>query len=162
MIRPANAEDARQICGIYNYYVENTRVTFEEQPVSLEDMEQRIAETSRSLPWLVYQEGQQVAGYAYASPWKGRCAYRYSVESTVYLHREAVGRGIGSRLYRDLIHRIWAAGFHTIIGGIALPNVPSQRLHEGLGFTPVGVFTEVGFKHNSWIDVGYWQLTRPE
>ncbi len=159
LIRTATAEDAVGIAPIYNHYIDATWVTFETEPVSVDDMAQRIRETlDLPLPWLIAEEGGKVAGYAYASKWKGRCAYRFSVESTIYLHPDATGRGLGVRLYSALIDAIKAVSMRSVIGGIALPNDASIRLHERLGFKKVGHFEKVGFKHEQWVDVGYWQL----
>lgn len=159
LIRTATAEDAVGIAPIYNHYIDATWVTFETEPVSVDDMAQRIRETlDLPLPWLIAEEGGKVAGYAYASKWKGRCAYRFSVESTIYLHPDQTGRGLGVRLYSALIDAIKAVSMRSVIGGIALPNDASIRLHERLGFKKVGHFEKVGFKHEQWVDVGYWQL----
>src|SRR5690606_39143142 len=97
-------------------------------------------------------------GYAYAARWKGRCAYRYSVESTIYLDLGARRGGIGTVLYAALLERLRSRGYHAVIGGIALPNDASVRLHEQLGFRKVAHFPEVGFKLGRWVDVGYWQI----
>lgn len=158
MIRQATTDDSGQICDIYNHYIFRTPITFEEQPVPPEDMVQRIQETLQSLPWLVWEEEQQLLGYAYASKWKGRCAYRYSVESTIYLRPDSVGKRIGSQLYRALLTDLLQRQFHTVIGGIALPNEASVALHRKFGFEKVAHFREVGKKFDHWIDVGYWQL----
>ena len=158
MIRLANPTDASAICDIYNHYVTRTIVTFEETPVTADEMVSRITEVTQNLPWLVFLNHQDIVGFAYASSWKSRCAYRYSVESTVYLSPDFTGKGIGTLLYTDLIGRVTQLNYHTIIGGIALPNTQSVHLHEKLGFQQVAQFKEVGFKFNKWIDVGYWQL----
>lgn len=146
------------VCSIYNHYVLNTWVTFEEEAVSEREMRVRIKDASASLPWLVLEERDEVVGYAYATRWKSRSAYRYSVESTVYLRQDVVGRGFGRQLYDRLIAEVRAAGMHLVIGGIALPNQASQRLHEKMGFKKVAHFEQVGWKLNRWIDVGYWEL----
>ncbi|MDH5823291.1 GNAT family N-acetyltransferase [Luteimonas sp. RD2P54] len=159
LIRPASAADAAAVARIYNHYVAATCVTFETDAVAEADMVQRIAETaSARLPWLVAERDGSVLGYAYASKWKGRCAYRYSVESTVYLDPAATGNGAGRRLYSALIEAIRGCGMHAVIGGIALPNEASVRLHERLGFRQAGRFAQVGWKQERWVDVGYWQL----
>jgi phosphinothricin acetyltransferase len=158
MIRDVQRGDAEAICLIYNHYIRNSIITFEEEPVSRHEMEDRISQTSKELPWLVYMEDGRLLGYAFASKWKGRCAYRFSVETTVYLSTESTGRGIGQHLYRALIDRLAALSCHSIIGGIALPNPASVALHEKLGFEKVAHFREVGWKMNRWIDVGYWEL----
>ena len=158
-IRTAAASDAAQIAAIYNHYIAATCITFETEPVTVEDMAQRLRETlDLPLPWLVAEEGGRISGYAYASKWKGRCAYRYSVEATIYLDPGRTGKGLGVELYTALIDAIKAASMRSIIGGIALPNDASIRLHERLGFKKVGHFEKVGFKHDQWVDVGYWQL----
>jgi phosphinothricin acetyltransferase len=158
MVRSATTEDAARICEIYNHYVLRSTITFEEQPVSLDEMKQRIAEVLTVLPWLVWVEGQVVQGFAYASKWKGRCAYRYSVESTAYVADGSTGRGIGTRLYEALFTALRQGKMHVVMGGIALPNDASIAMHEKLGFEKVAHFREVGCKFGNWIDVGYWQL----
>lgn len=158
-IRPAGPADAAAIARIYNHYVEHSCITFETEPVGARAMAARIAETAGlTLPWLVALQDGELLGYAHASRWKGRCAYRYSVESSVYVDPAHAGRGIGRQLYTALLEAIGAAGMHTVIAGIALPNDASVRLHERLGFAPVGRFAQVGHKLGRWVDVGYWQL----
>lgn len=158
-IRSASRADAQAIADIYNPYVATTCITFETESVTAEDMATRIAETvDAGLPWLVAEGPAGVVGYAYASKWKGRCAYRFSVESTVYLSPDHTGSGIGRTLYAALLDQLRDASLHAVIGGIALPNAASIALHERLGFEQVACFREVGFKQGRWIDVGYWQL----
>ena len=158
MIRTVSQKDAEELCKIYNYYVLNTIVTFEEESVQLEDMLQRIDGITQKLPWIVYEENNHIVGYAYASKWKSRCAYKHSVESTVYLKNGANGNGIGSLLYQELMNQLKVKNIHAAIGGIALPNDASIALHEKLGFEKVAQFREVGYKFDQWIDVGYWEL----
>ena len=158
-IRMANVEDAAVIAAIYNPYIADTCVTFETEPVQAAGMAARITEVlDAGLPWLLAEDAAGAAGFAYASKWKGRRAYRFSVESTVYLHRDHTGRGIGRALYGRLLEEIRARRMHTVIGGIALPNAASIALHERLGFRKVAHFEQVGYKQDRWIDVGYWQL----
>lgn len=158
-IRSARESDAAEIVGIYNPYVLGTCITFETDPVQSAEMARRITETlDSSLPWLVAEVSGRVVGYAYASKWKGRCAYRYSVESTVYLDSMHIGKGLGFRLYAELVDAIRACSMHAVIGGIALPNAASVALHERLGFKKVAHFEQVGYKQDRWVDVGYWQL----
>jgi len=160
LIRAAAPRDAVAIREIYNNYVRETIVTFEEKPVSVGEMRTRIRLIeSMGLPWLVAETGGRVVGYAYANRWKERAAYRHSVETTVYLRADCTGRGIGRVLYKHLVAELSRLGFHAIIGGIALPNAASQRLHESMGFRKVAHFEHVGRKFDRWIDVGYWQLT---
>ena len=158
-IRPAAPADAAAIARIYNYYIRNTVITFEEEPVSTQAMAARVADVqSASLPWLVAETQGAIAGYAYATKWKVRSAYRYSVETSIYLENGSEGRGIGTRLYSELLSLLRAKGVHVAIGGAALPNEASVALHERLGFERVATFRQVGFKHDRWVDVAYWQL----
>ena len=158
MVRPASPADAAEICGIYNHYVLNTTITFEEEAVTEREMSARMSEILPQFPWLVWEEENKVIGYAYAGKWKTRSAYRYSTETTVYLGRDNVGRGIGRKLYEQLLQGLRERGVHSVIGGMALPNAASQRLHEGLGFKKVAHFEQVGWKFGKWIDVAYWEL----
>ncbi|MBN1515798.1 N-acetyltransferase [Candidatus Sumerlaeota bacterium] len=158
MIRNANIDDAAAICGIYNHYVEKTIITFEEQPVSADEMQSRIKEVTAVYPWLVWEDAGIIAGYAYAGQWKSRRSFRHTVESTVYLAPGATGRGMGRQLYAGLIDALRDRGIHSVIGGISLPNPASVALHEKMGFEKIGHFKEVGWKFNQWIDVGYWEL----
>ena len=159
MLRSATATDAAAIAAIYNHYVVQTVVTFEEEPVPTTDMATRIAEVlDAGRPWLVWEEHGKVLGYAYASGWKSRCSYRFSLETTVYLDKEATGRGLGTMLYSALIDALRPTKTHALIGGVALPNEGSVALHEKLGFQKIAHFKEVGWKFDQWIDVGYWEL----
>ena len=158
-IRDAKSTDAKAIVAIYNHFIVNTTITFEEQAVTESDMAQRIADVQGGeLPWLVAEQDGVVLGYAYATKWRVRHAYRFSVESTVYLAPPFAGKGIGRLLYTALLGRLREQGCHLVIGGIAQPNAASVALHEALGFRKVAQFKEVGFKFGRWVDVGYWQL----
>jgi phosphinothricin acetyltransferase len=158
-IRPASIDDAAAICAIYNPYVADTTISFEEAPVSAADMAQRIAEVQAAgLPWLVAQADGKLLGYAYASKWRARPAYRTSVESTVYVDAAAAGTGSGTALYRALLDELRGRDVHMVIGGIAQPNERSVALHEKFGFRKVAHFSEVGRKFGRWVDVGYWEL----
>ena len=158
MIRPVTPDDAPQIAALYNDYIVNTTITFEEEPVSAADIESRIADYTSSYPWLVYEEDGVLRGYCYATRWRVRSAYRHSAETTVYVRRDDHGKGIGSALYSRLINEMSAGGTHVLVAGIALPNDKSVRLHERLGFAKVAHFSEIGRKHERWLDVGYWEL----
>lgn len=158
MIRHAQAGDAEMLAAIYNHYVRNSTITFEETPVTADEMASRLhAVQAGGLPWLVRQVDAQVVGYAYATKWKERTAYRYSVESTVYLHPDCHGQGLAKPLYEQLLAELTCLGVHAVMGGIAQPNAASVGLHEKLGFEKVALFREVGRKFDRWIDVGYWQ-----
>jgi L-amino acid N-acyltransferase YncA len=172
-IRAATLSDAAAIAAIYNHYVTETVVTFEEEPVPAAEIARRIGEVqSASLPWLVADAGPDasdaadiagiadiadIAGYACATRWKVRSGYRFSAEITVYLAPGRAGQGIGSKLYGQLFPLLQARRIHAVIGGIALPNEASVALHEKFGMRKVAHFEQVGFKLDRWIDVGYWQ-----
>jgi phosphinothricin acetyltransferase len=157
-IRPASSLDVTRLCAIYNYYVTGTTISFEESPVAETEMASRLADvTSSGLPWLTLTLHGDVIGYAYATKWRARPAYRHSVESSIYLDPTRAGHGHGLQLYRSLLDELAARGLHTVIAGIAQPNERSVRLHERLGFRKVAHFDEVGFKLGQWVDVGYWQ-----
>jgi len=157
-IRAVRDGDASALAAIYNHFVTDTIVTFEETPITGEEMRRRIQVVHEAaLPWLVVTVDDTVAGYAYASKWKDRIGYRHSVESTVYLTPAARGRGLGSALYDALFAKLAECGVHAVMGGIALPNDTSVALHEKFGMTKVAHFGAVGYKFGEWIDVGYWQ-----
>lgn len=157
-IRSAAPADRAAIASIYNHYVVDTIVTFEEEPVAVAEMGRRIDDVqTASLPWLVAEEQGLVKGYAYATKWRPRRGYRYSVEISVYLAPLEIGRGLGSKLYERLFGVLVELGAHAVIGGIALPNDASVALHEKFGMRKVAHFEQVGFKFDRWIDVGYWQ-----
>ena len=158
-VRAVTSADAGAVAAIYDHYVLHTVVTFEEEPVTADEMSQRIDEVrAASLPWFVAERAGAIAGYAYASRWRARSGYRFSSEVTVYLAPEQGRRGIGSALYAELLSALRGSGLHAAIGGIALPNDASVALHEKFGFKKVAHFEQTGFKFNRWIDVGYWQV----
>lgn len=159
-LRAATAADAAAIAAIYNHYVAETVVTFEEVPVSASEFAGRIESVAAAgFPWLVAEQAGRIAGYAYATKWRDRSAYRFSAEVTVYLAPTDTGRGLGSQLYAELFPMLEARGLHAIMGGITLPNDASVALHEKFGMRKVAHFDEVGFKFDRWLAVGYWQRT---
>jgi L-amino acid N-acyltransferase YncA len=158
MIRPVHPDDAPAICDIYNDYILETPITFEEDPLTPDDMRQRILDTTKTYPWFVCEEDGALVGYCYGHKWRERAAYRHSVEATVYLDPSATGKGRGTALFRALLTELRNRQFHSVIGGVALPNPASIALLEKFGLSQVAHFREVGFKFGQWIDVGYWQL----
>ena len=158
MIRTVLNKDIREISTIYNYYIENTTITFEEEPISDDEMGKRINEIVPSYPWLVYEYNETVLGYAYATRWRARAAYRHSVELSIYISKDNLGKGIGKKLYETILAELRKTDVHAVIGGMSLPNEPSEKLHESLGFKKIAEFKEVGYKFQKWIDVGYWEL----
>jgi phosphinothricin acetyltransferase len=158
VIRPATEADAQAVADLYNHYVRETVVTFEEEEVASSEMARRIREVgSAALPWLVAERGARVVGYAYAAKWHARSAYRFSAEITVYVDSGHMRSGVGSRLYDRLFPLLRERGVRAIMAGIALPNEASVALHEKRGLSKVAHFKDVGFKFDRWIDVGYWQ-----
>ncbi|ATQ77132.1 phosphinothricin acetyltransferase [Massilia violaceinigra] len=158
-IRDAGADDAAAIVAIYNHYILTTSISFEEESVSEEVMAGRISDIQQAgLPFLAMTEGDTVIGYAYATKWRVRRAYRFAVESSIYLAPELGGKGHGATLYKALLARLAQGEVHMVIGGVAQPNEASVALHEKLGFKKVAHFSEVGFKFGRWIDVAYWEL----
>lgn len=157
MIRPVVPTDAPALAAIYNPYVRDTIITFEEDPVSVVEMGVRIAKVTAGFPWLVWEEDGVVLGYAYGSTWRARHAYRFAVETTIYLARDHHGKGRGAALYEALLAGLKQRGCHSALGCLGLPNMPSVRLHEKLGFRKVGHMTEAGWIFGAWVDVGFWE-----
>ena len=156
VIRPVELSDAPAIAAIYRPIVESSTISFEERAPDEREIARRIAEITRSYPWLVAERGGCVAGYAYASRHRERECYRYSVDVTVYVAEDARKIGIARALYETLFTRLAQLGFHRAFAGIALPNDASVALHRGCGFEPVGVYKEVGFKFGRWLDVAWF------
>lgn len=159
MIRNATAADAQAIATLYDYYVRETVITFEIDPVPPQEIARRIGVVQEAgLPWLVAERDGQVMGFAYAAPYRPRAAYLHSVEVTIYLQHAEQGRGVGSALYSELLARLRTLPVHLVLALIALPNDASVALQAKNGFSCAGTFTEVGRKLDQWIDVAHWQL----
>ena len=163
MVRHADADrDAAALAAIYAPSVESGVASFEAEPPTAEEMRRRIAEGSREYPWLVTERDGAVAGYAYGARHRGRAAYRWTVEVTVYVDGRLQRRGVGRELYEALLPLLARQRLHLAVAGITLPNPASVALHEAVGFERVGVYREIGHKHGVWHDVGWWQaLLRP-
>ena len=159
LIRLAQFEDIPAILDISNWAAINTPSNFALEPETLVSWVESWSETHEMYPWVVGEaETGDIIGFAKASPWKGRCAYDWSVEVTVYVHSEHHGKGIGKALYAKLFPILKAQGYHSLLGGITQPNEASVRLHESFGMKRVAMFETIGWKFNKWHDVGYWQL----
>jgi L-amino acid N-acyltransferase YncA len=157
-IESASIIDAAAITEIYNHYIRETVITFELTEITSSEMESRMERTMKTYPWLVIKVDGKLLGYAYATAWRERKAYAATAETTIYMSPEAIGKGLGKPLYEALITEMKAQQFHVLMGVIALPNRESAALHERLGFSKAAHFSEVGFKFNRWVDVGYWQM----
>jgi L-amino acid N-acyltransferase YncA len=155
LIRLATEADAAAIAAIYRPYVEDSRISFEEEAPDAIEVAQRMA--SPIHPWLIAHVDDRVLGYASTSPMRNRRAYRWSVETGIYLNPDAQGQGLGRELLNAHLKLLERQGFVTVIAGIALPNDASVALHEKLGFTLSGIERGVGFKLGEWVDVGRWQ-----
>ena len=159
MIRPVNLNDVEELLEIYNYYVINSIITFDYQALSLETFKDKVTRINADYPFIVFEENNEILGYAYGSQWRSKPAYNHAVESTVYIKHNTQGKQIGTKLYAELLKQLKQQNFHTVIGGLTLPNDASVRLHKKFGFKEVAHFKQVGYKFNTWLDVGFWQLT---
>lgn len=158
MIRQMEFHDAEAVAAIYNEYVENSVATFDTEPVDEGDMGLWIFDIASSFPCFVYEEDDEILGYCYAQPWNERDAYRYTLETTVYVARGREGKGIGEALMRKLIEECRRDGYHALIACITEGNAASDALHVKLGFKRVAHFKEVGLKFERWLDVADYEL----
>jgi L-amino acid N-acyltransferase YncA len=156
-VREATERDAGACAAIYAPYVTDTAISFETEPPTAADMAQRIAAASRSHAWLVLEDDGRVVGYAYGVPFRGRAAYRWSCEVSVYMELARRRTGGGRLLYERLLARLAERGFLTAVAGMTLPNEASVALHRALGFEPVGTYRRIGYKHGRWHDVAWTQ-----
>jgi phosphinothricin acetyltransferase len=158
-IRSADSErDAAACAAIYAPHVEASATSFEAEPPTAVELAERIKRTSATHPWLVAESDDGVVGFAYACEHRTRAAYRWAVDVSIYLAETSRGQGLGRALYEELFDRLRAQRFRVACAGVTLPNEASVRLHEGLGFSPVGVYRRIGWKVGAWHDVGWWQL----
>jgi len=157
-LRLARESDADQVLNIYAPIVRETAISFELAPPGVDEMRERIRNILASHAWLVCEDAQAIAGYAYASKFRPREAYQWTAEVTVYVHPAQQRKGIGTALYGLLFEIMRQQGFCTAIAVIALPNQASVQLHERLGFKSIGIFERAGYKLGRWHDVGWWQL----
>lgn len=158
-VRSVQRDDLPAIVAISNWAAEHTAANFAIEPESLESWVKSWEQTQRMYPWLVAElDGGPIIGFAKASSHKGRCAYAWTAEVSVYVHPEHHGQGIGTKLYGKLIPILKAQGYVTLLAGITSPNPASEKLHRTFGFRRVGVFERVGWKFNQWHNVGYWEV----
>lgn len=158
MIRKVDLQDAPAIADIYNEYVINSTITFETEPVSTEEMQNRIRILSKDFPYFVFEENGVIIGYCYAHHWKERAAYKYTLETTIYLSSQSKGKGIGMTLMKKLIETCKEQGYHSLIACITAGNEASNNLHSKLGFKQVSHYKEVGLKFGQWLDVFDFEL----
>ncbi|MGT2907356.1 N-acetyltransferase family protein [Streptococcus dentiloxodontae] len=158
-LRMAVADDAAQLLAIYSYYVENTSITFEYETPSLEEFQARIRTILEKFPYIVAEEDGKILGYAYASSFKERAAYDWTVEWSVYLDKEARSKGLGQKLYDKLTALLRQQNVVTIEACITYPNEKSIRFHQKNGFKEVAHFNKVGYKLGKWHDVVWYEKT---
>ena len=156
-IRLASETDAEQIAAIYGPIVLNAAISFEIEPPGAEEMRCRISDTLQRYPWLVCEHGGEILGYAYASQYRTRAAYQWSVDTAVYTGAWSRRMGVGRALYTALLGVLPLQGFYNAYAGIALPNAGSVGLHEAMRFDRIGIYRHAGFKLGRWHDVGWWQ-----
>jgi L-amino acid N-acyltransferase YncA len=162
LIRDVDVDrDAAACAAIYAPYVRDTVISLEEDPPTPADFAGRIAHVTATHPWLIAQDGEEMLGYAYGARHRERACYRWAADVAVYVVPRHQRRGIGRALYRTLFELLAEQGFRIACAGITLPNDASVGLHEALGFEPVGVYRNIGFKLDAWHDVGWWQLELP-
>lgn len=157
-IRLVRDDDTPALLEIYAPIVRETAISFELAPPDLAQYRERIRLTLERLPWLVCEDRAAILGFAYASPFRARAAYQWSVETTVYVSPKHQRRGVARGLYAALLGCLNLQGFTTAIAVIALPNAASAALHESMGFCRVGMFESIGYKLDRWHDVGVWCL----
>lgn len=155
-VRLAAPEDAAAVHDIYSPFVETTAISFEVEPPSVEETRERIETTLREYPWLVYEADGGVIGYAAAGSLRSTPPYRWTVELSVYVAGNARRSGVGTALYTSLLEVLERQGYYSAYAVTTLPNPASTRLHENMGFEPVGTFPAVGYKHGEWHDVRWW------
>ena len=146
MIRPVHQKDASAIANLYNYYVINTTITFEETPINKKEMGNRIQNHQPEHHWMVVDLDNKIVGFAVANSWKNRSAYRFTKEISVYIAPNNQRNGWGKQLYTKLLKILQKEGIHTVLAGITIPNESSIKFHESMGFEKVGHFKETGFK----------------
>ena len=156
-IRQATKEDTSACLHIYAPFVTDSPASFEREVPSLEEFSKRIEKCNQTHAWIVAEDDTGILGYAYGSTHRGRYAYQWSAEVSVYLAESARGKGLGPKLYADLFDRLKQRGYVRAFAGITLPNDASVRFHQSFGFESIGVFSAIGYKFGKWHDVGWWQ-----
>jgi phosphinothricin acetyltransferase len=162
-VRPGRESDVPAITAIYNYYVANTAVTFDLEPWPVDNRVfwfRQFAPTGRHRI-VVAERDRDVVGYAYSTRFRGRAAYDPTVETTVYVHHDALRQGIGTSLYAELFRRLTSEDVHRAVACIALPNDPSIALHTDFGFEFKGIIEEVGHKFGKYWDIGWYVKPMP-
>lgn len=158
MIRAFKIEDTKQLLDIYNYYVLNSVATFDDELLLFETFLEKVTQINTRYPFIVFEENNEILGYAYGSKFRPKPAYNKTVESTVYVKHGVYKKQIGTKLYTELLGLLKQENYHIVLGVLTLPNDASVKLHEKFGFIQVADLKQVGFKFGEWQDVGFWQL----
>jgi phosphinothricin acetyltransferase len=156
-IRAAAERDFFAIAQITSHYILTSTIHFGYEPVAPEELVAAWRAGRARYPWLVAASDDRVIGYAKAGVWRERAAYAWTTEVGLYVDPAERGRGVGRALYTALLAALEAAGFHSAVAGITLPNAVSEALHRALGFEPIGTVRDAGWKHGAWHDVAFWQ-----
>jgi len=157
-VRSVASPDFVPIAALTNQFIEKTAIHFGYEPVTPDELETLHTKYAGKYPYLIAEIEGRFAGYAKAGVWRDRAAYQWTTEVGIYVEPALHRSGVGRALYGRLIAELRAAGFHSAVGGITLPNEASVRLHEAMGFVKVAHFAHAGYKFNMWHDVGFWQL----
>jgi acyl-coenzyme A synthetase/AMP-(fatty) acid ligase/L-amino acid N-acyltransferase YncA/acyl carrier protein len=162
IVTDVDEHDLAEICGLVNHYIEHTRLNFRTEPQTPEEWQRDWTRTRSRYPWLAARVDGSLVGVAYAGSWKGRAAYDWCAEVSVYVAHDARRAGVGRALYRRLLADVDRQGYRTQVAAITLPNAASVALHEACGFHHAGTLNGVGHKHGEWVDVGFWQRGAPD
>ncbi len=157
MIRFVEKKDAQALTSIYNYYVKHTVVTFDYDPITIKEMEDKIETIGSKYPFFVVEINEKIVGYAYGSRFRTKAAYDWAVETTVYIDQEYCSKGIGKALYKELLSALKLQGYVVIYACVTVPNPASDKLHARLGFEEIGIFKASGYKFNAWQDIRWYQ-----
>lgn len=157
MLRNATVQDVPVMLDIYRPYILDTAITFEYEVPSLEEFTTRFHTVTARFPWLVWEEDGVVLGYAYASPFKTRAAYRWDADLSIYLRQDCRGKGIGKALYTELENRLRDLGYHVLYGVVTSANEASCRFHEAMGYRPIAAFERTGVKFGRWYGITWYE-----
>ena len=157
-LRPYSPADCPQILEIYRPFIETSGITFETEVPSLEQFQQRLDDIAQAYPFLVIEEEGKIIAYAYACRHRERAAYRWIVETSVYVHHEHYHQGLGQKIYAKLFETLRERNFMWAFAGITLPNPSSMKLHLQFGFEPLALYEQAGWKLGEWHDVHWLKL----
>lgn len=158
IIRPIQSKDTEEVLSIYAPYVQNTSITFDYELPSKAEFIDKIESIRHDYPWLVCLSDNKIVGYAYGSKHRYKTAYKWSVESTIYVAQGFHRLGVARLLYESLFKILKSQGFFNVYAGVTMPNVSSEEFHKSMGFTEIGIFKNIGYKLGKWHDVKWFQF----